>query len=131
MEQLGVIAKIQEPTDWCSRVVIVPKPNGQVRISADLTKLNQSACRERHPLPAVEQILAQLHEVKVFTKLMPIPVFGKCQFHLSQHLDNIHNTFQSFLSSQIAIWYNVSARILSVSNVRNDEKRRWSTLSDG
>ena len=35
----------------------------------DLTKLNQSVCRERYPLPAVEQVLAQLAGDTVFTKL--------------------------------------------------------------
>ena len=34
----------------------------------DLTKLNESVCRERH-LPAVEQTLAQLAVAQVFTKL--------------------------------------------------------------
>jgi hypothetical protein len=50
-------------------MVVVPKPNGDVRICVDLTKLNQSVCRERHPLPAVEQTLAQLAGAQVFTKL--------------------------------------------------------------
>jgi len=31
MEQLGVIAPVQEPTAWCSGMVVVPKPNGQVQ----------------------------------------------------------------------------------------------------
>ena len=69
MEQLGVIARIQEPTEWCSGMVVVPKANGQVRICVDLTKFNQNVCRERYPLPAVEQILAQLSGATVFTKL--------------------------------------------------------------
>lgn len=69
MERLGVIAKVEVPTDWCAGMVVVPKPNGDVRICVDLTKLNQSVCRERHPLPAVEQTLAQLAGAQVFTKL--------------------------------------------------------------
>ena len=35
----------------------------------DLTKLNEIVCRERHLLPAVDEILAQLSGAKVFTKL--------------------------------------------------------------
>jgi len=58
MEQLGVIATVLEHTTWCSGMVVVPKPNGQVRICVDLTQLNKSVCRERYPLPAVEQILS-------------------------------------------------------------------------
>ena len=48
---------------------MVPRPNGSVRICVDLTKLNQSACRERHILPSVEQMLAQIGNAKVFLKL--------------------------------------------------------------
>ena len=69
MEQLGVIAQVHEPTEWCSAMVVVPKANGQVRICVDLTKLNQSVRRVRYQLPAVEQILAQLTGATVFTKL--------------------------------------------------------------
>ena len=69
MEQLGVIAKVEVPTEWCAGMVVVPKPDGNVRICVDLTKLNQSVCRERHILPAVEQTLAQLAGAQVFTKL--------------------------------------------------------------
>ena len=69
MERLGVISKIQEPTDWCSGMVVVPKGDGKVRICVDLTKLNESVQRERHPLPAVDQVLAQLSGAKVMSKL--------------------------------------------------------------
>ena len=69
MEKLGVIAKVQQPTDWCAGMVIVPKRNGTVRICVDLTKLNTSVCRERHILPSVEEILTLLGDAKVFSKL--------------------------------------------------------------
>ena len=32
MEALGVISKIEEPTEWCAPMVVVPKPNGTVRM---------------------------------------------------------------------------------------------------
>ena len=35
----------------------------------ELTKLNESVCRERHLFPSVEKILAQLDGAKVFSKL--------------------------------------------------------------
>ena len=60
MERLGVVRRVQEPTDWCSGMVVVPKPGGKVRLCVDLTRLNESVCRERHLLLAVEQTLAQL-----------------------------------------------------------------------
>ena len=54
MEKLGVITRV------LAAMVVVPKGNGKVRICVDLTHLNRSVLRERHPLPAVEQSLAQL-----------------------------------------------------------------------
>ena len=38
--EIGVLRKVDEPTDWCAPMVVVPKQNGQVRICVDLTKLN-------------------------------------------------------------------------------------------
>ena len=76
MENMGVITRIDEATEWCTGMVVIPKPSGKVRICVDLTKLNESVCRERHILPSVEQTLAQIGEAKHFTKLDAN--FGKC-----------------------------------------------------
>ncbi len=57
MERLGVISRIEQPTDWCAGMVPVVKANGKLRLSVVLTKLNESVCRERHILPSVEQSL--------------------------------------------------------------------------
>ena len=32
MEQLGVVSKVSEPTEWCAGMVVVPKPSGGVHI---------------------------------------------------------------------------------------------------
>ena len=69
MERNGVIAKVTQPTEWCSAMVVVPKSNNRVRICVDLTRLNRCVKRERHPLPGVDQTLAQLAGAKLFTKL--------------------------------------------------------------
>ena len=47
MEELGVIKRVTEPTDWCAGIVVVPKADGRVRICVDLTKLNENVMRER------------------------------------------------------------------------------------
>ena len=69
MQSLGVITEITEATEWCAGMVVVPKANGQVRICVDLTKLNENVCGERHILPSVEQVLAQIGDAKHFSKL--------------------------------------------------------------
>ena len=69
MEREGVISKINEPSDWCSGMVVVQKPNNGVRICLDLTKLNCYVKRERHILPSVNHVLAQIGDAKFFSKL--------------------------------------------------------------
>ena len=69
MEQMQIISKVDEPTEWCAGMVVVPKSNGKVRICVDLTKLNNSILRELHPLPGVDHVLAQMAGAKVFSKL--------------------------------------------------------------
>ena len=41
MESLGVISPVSQPSSWCSGMVVVPKPSGQVRIYVDLKHLNE------------------------------------------------------------------------------------------
>lgn len=69
MERLGVICTIEEPTDWCAGIVVVLKKNGAVPICVDLTKLNDSVCREKYILPSVEEMLGMLAGARIFSKL--------------------------------------------------------------
>ena len=71
MEKMEIISKVDEPTEWCAGMVVVPKANGKVHICVDLTKLNESTCilREYHPLPSVDHTLAQLAGATIFRKI--------------------------------------------------------------
>ena len=46
MESLGVTLWVEEPTPWCSRMVVVPKWNGAILICVDLKPLNQSIIKK-------------------------------------------------------------------------------------
>ena len=69
MEQLDVIEPIDEPTEWCSLIVVVPKADGRVWIYVDLTRLNQAVCQEVFQVPTVEETLGSLAGRSVFSKL--------------------------------------------------------------
>ena len=68
MLQQGVISPVTVPTAWCSGLVPVPKPNGNVRLCVDLTQLNKAVQREIHPMPSVDESLAKLGKSRYFTK---------------------------------------------------------------
>jgi hypothetical protein len=69
MENMGVISRVDKPTNWCSGMVVVAKSDGGVRICVDLTKLNESVLRQNHPLPCIDQTLGQLTGAKIFSKI--------------------------------------------------------------
>ena len=64
-----VISPVTVPTEWCSGIVPVPKPNGRVRICVDLTPLNKAVQRKTHPMGSVDKSLAMLGESRLFMKL--------------------------------------------------------------
>lgn len=70
LQDMDVIRPVTTPTDWCSGIVVVPKEKKDtIRLCVDLTKLNESVRRENYPLPSTDQLLAQLADATVFTKL--------------------------------------------------------------
>ena len=60
MESMGVISKVDTHTPWYAGMVVVPKKLGEVRICVDLKPLNESVLREVHPIPSVDETLANL-----------------------------------------------------------------------
>ena len=50
-------------------MVVAPKKAGTVRIFVDVKALNESVLRETHPIPEVDDTVAQLTGTAVFSKL--------------------------------------------------------------
>ena len=70
MERLGVIRKVNHPTEWCHPIVVVGKPNGKIRLCIDLTKLNLGIKREFYQIESVEETISKIGPgCEVFTKL--------------------------------------------------------------
>ena len=69
MEEIRVISKVNVPIPWCAGMVVAHKKSRAVRICVDLKPLNQSVLRVVHPLPKVDETLAQLSGARMFTKL--------------------------------------------------------------
>eukprot|EP00731_Ephydatia_muelleri_P030587 Em0022g101a len=69
MVDLGVISKVDVPTPWCAGMVVASKKNGGIRICIDFKLLNNYVQREVHPLPKVDDVLAQLAGAKILEGL--------------------------------------------------------------
>lgn len=57
LEKSKVIAKVDETTEWVSRMVVGSKKSGDIRICIDPQALNKSLKRDIHPLPIIDDIL--------------------------------------------------------------------------
>ena len=77
MLDMGVISRVDQPTARCTPMVVIPKPNGNVRVCVDLTNLNQSIWREAYTLLSVDFTLAKSSKSKVFSKIDANSAFGK------------------------------------------------------
>ena len=67
--KLNIIEKVNGPTTWLNPVVPVPKPNGTTRLCLDMRRANEAIIRERHVIPKLEDILTELNEATVFSKI--------------------------------------------------------------
>lgn len=66
--QQDILEKVDAPSPWVSPVVVVPKRN-DIQLWGDIRKANQAVMRERYPIPTVEEILQDLNQSTVFSKL--------------------------------------------------------------
>lgn len=70
MEDTQIIAKVIEPTEWVSALVIVEKPRtGKLRICLDPRELNKAIKRPHYPLPTLEDITPRLTGARYFSVL--------------------------------------------------------------
>ena len=68
--QLGVLAEVEEPTDWISNMTAVWKADKkQVRVCLDPRDLNRAVKRNHFNMPTVDDILPCLTKAKVFSLL--------------------------------------------------------------
>lgn len=69
LSSIGMILKVDTPTEWISAVVVTTKKNGKVRLCIDPKPLNEALHRNHYPLPTIDDVLPLLSKARVFTVL--------------------------------------------------------------
>lgn len=69
MEKLGLIAKVSDPTDWVSPMVVARKSNGDIRICLDPSDLNLAIKRQHYQIPSAQEIFSRIGKAKYFSTL--------------------------------------------------------------
>ena len=69
LADLKVITHVTKPTEWCSQISVQTKKNGRLRICIDPLPLNEVLQRETYPLPTIGDLLPELANARVFSKV--------------------------------------------------------------
>ena len=69
LERLKVITPVDEPTEWVSQIVVAVKKSGELRVCIDPRPLNTVLKRKRYQIPVIDDLLPDLTDARVFTKV--------------------------------------------------------------
>ncbi|GFS21366.1 Pol polyprotein [Elysia marginata] len=115
MEQLGVIRKENEPTDWVNSLAFSRKANGKLRICLDPKDLNKVIKRTHHKIPTLEEISHKFSGARYFSKLDA--QHGYWAIHLdesSSKLTTFNSPFGRYRFLRLPFGLNVSQDIFQM-----------------
>ena len=112
LTELGVIAPMEEPTEWVSQIVLVKKPDGSVRLCIDPQELNKVIVRERYTLPTLDDSIHELSNSKVFSKTDLASGYWHVKLdHESSKLTTFQTTFGRYRWIRLPFGISTSAEI--------------------
>eukprot|EP00794_Sanderia_malayensis_P020679 gene20679-22718_t len=93
LKKAGIIEDIKGPTPWISALVVVSKPNGNIRLCVNMRRPNKVILRERHANPTVDDVIHALIGATMLSKLD-----FRCGYHqisLSEKKSLCHGIFNA------------------------------------
>ena len=102
MEQLGVIERVHEATEWVNSMVTVTKPNGKLRICIDPRDLNRAIKREYYPMRTIEEVVSRMPNAKIFSVLDASSGFWQVKLdHESAKLCTFNTPFRRYMFKRL------------------------------
>ena len=92
LEQQGIIARVDEPTDWVNFLVCVTKSNGALRLCLDPKDLNRAIKGPHHCTPTLDKVLPKLNGAKYFSIVDARSGYWNIQL---DHESSLYTTFNS------------------------------------
>ena len=66
---MDLIERVYGATPWVNPVVILSKPDGDIRLCLDMRQANTAIICGRYPIPTVDALLQGMNEPVMFSKL--------------------------------------------------------------
>lgn len=108
----GILVPVIEPTEWVNQMAVPSKRNGKIRICLDPQPLNKVLVRERYKLPTFEDILPELNNAKIFTKLDVKEAYWHVRLNEeSSYLTTMITPFGRFRWTRLPFGLSVSSEI--------------------
>lgn len=63
----GIIEPVSKASAWLSAFLVVPKPNGRIRIRVGPKPLNRALQRSQYRMPTIDDVLPLLTNAKIFS----------------------------------------------------------------
>ena len=111
--QTGVIIPVTKPTSWVSQLCVAEKKkSGALRICIDPKPLNKALKRPLYQLPVIDDILPELAEAKLFSKLDLSSAFWQLRLdEESSMLTTFNSPFGRFRWLRLPFGLSVSSEI--------------------
>jgi len=135
--QTGELVKAERPTDWVLPLVVVEKPNGDLRLCLDPMDLNEYIRREHYHLQQRSEIIGEMADARYFTKMDASQGFYQIQLdEESTQLCTVTTTFGRYSFKRLPYGINFTVhqkystpRFSNCSHARQESKSTWMTQS--
>ena len=111
----GVIQEVDEPTDWVCQKTLTLKKNNDIRICLDSQALNTSLKRDVYSVPVIDDVLPQLSNANVFTKVDLQSGYWHCALdEYSSNMTTFVTPFGRYKWLRLSFGLNVSSEIFLI-----------------